>query len=174
MDFVLEKQINLEQEREREIGTEGAWSQRFSVVALGRWFDDTHSKSQQRRFELNAQCCNWVHQIHSLSEMVNAVVRFSIKRYVWSMNALWRAIRIDLFRGIHWRDPIPEKSPVFGWEREINWRNKIRTYQRKNGSQQSKNTPIMMPKVRAALCSARHPLAGRIDPSNLIVSMRNV
>lgn len=26
-----------------------------------------------------------------------------------------------------------------------------------------------MPKVRAALCSARHPFAGRIDPSNLIV-----
>lgn len=25
-----------------------------------------------------------------------------------------------------------------------------------------------MPKVRAALCSARHPLAGRIDPSNLV------
>lgn len=43
------------------------------------------------------------------------------------------------------------------------------TYQRKNGSQHSKNTPIIMPKVRAALCSARHPFAGRIDPSNLIV-----
>lgn len=43
------------------------------------------------------------------------------------------------------------------------------TYQRKNGSQHSKNTPMIMPKVRAALCSARHPFAGRIDPSNLIV-----
>ena len=42
------------------------------------------------------------------------------------------------------------------------------TYQEKNGSQQSRNTPIIMPNVRAALCSARHPLAGRMDPSNLI------
>lgn len=48
------------------------------------------------------------------------------------------------------------------------------TYQRKNGSQQSRNTPIMMPNVRAALCSARHPLAGRMDPSNLIGRLRNV
>lgn len=30
----------------------------------------------------------------------------------------------------------------------------------------TKKTPIMIPKVRAALCSARHPFAGRIDPSN--------
>lgn len=39
------------------------------------------------------------------------------------------------------------------------------TYQRKNGSQHSRNTPIIIPNVRAALCSARHPLAGRIEPS---------
>lgn len=37
-------------------------------------------------------------------------------------------------------------------------------YQRKNGNQHSRNTPMMMPKVRAALCSARHPLAGRTEP----------
>lgn len=37
-------------------------------------------------------------------------------------------------------------------------------YQRKNGNQHNKNTPMMMPKVRAALCSARHPLAGLTEP----------
>lgn len=40
----------------------------------------------------------------------------------------------------------------------------IYTNHRKNGSQHNKKTPIIMPSVRAALCSARHPLAGLIDP----------
>lgn len=48
------------------------------------------------------------------------------------------------------------------------------TYQRKNGSQHSRNTPIIIPSVLAALCSARHPLAGLMDPSNLIARLRNV
>lgn len=30
----------------------------------------------------------------------------------------------------------------------------------------------MMPKVRAALCSARQPFAGRIDPSDYIVDAK--
>lgn len=38
------------------------------------------------------------------------------------------------------------------------------TNHRKNGNQHNKKTPIIMPRVRAALCSARHPLAGLIDP----------
>lgn len=42
------------------------------------------------------------------------------------------------------------------------WRN---THQRKNGNQHSRNTPMIIPNVRAALCSARHPFVGLIDPS---------
>jgi len=38
------------------------------------------------------------------------------------------------------------------------------THHRKKGSQQSRKTPMMMPRVRAALCSAFHPLAGRTEP----------
>lgn len=38
------------------------------------------------------------------------------------------------------------------------------THHRKKGSQQSRKTPMMMPRVRAALCSAFHPFAGRTEP----------
>lgn len=37
------------------------------------------------------------------------------------------------------------------------------TYQRKNGSQHRRKTPMMMPRVRAALCSARHPFVGLVE-----------
>ena len=44
----------------------------------------------------------------------------------------------------------------------------IKNYQRKKGSQHNKNTPTIIPSVRAALCSARHDLpAARSDaPTN--------
>lgn len=44
------------------------------------------------------------------------------------------------------------------------WRCSLPTYQRKNGSQHNIKTPMMMPKVRAALCSARQPFVGRTEP----------
>lgn len=35
-------------------------------------------------------------------------------------------------------------------------------YQRKNGNQHKRKTPIIIPSVRAALCSALQPFVGRI------------
>jgi len=67
-----------------------------------------------------------------------------------------------------WRDRRVSEWVTWGWatrRRPItDYGLRPTTHHRKKGSQQSRKTPMMMPRVRAALCSAFHPLAGRTEP----------
>lgn len=60
---------------------------------------------------------------------------------------------------IKWRNVNSCVPPLPVWKRFLRWRDVIDnskllcTYQRKNGNQHNRNTPMMIPSVRAALCS---------------------